>query len=772
MKKAVKQDGFRNHEAMNTLARHLANNYFDVTFGYPTPPDYQDFYKRVLTGGNPRDFATEPRVRNILVVGAGASFAAFGGELCPLAVPAIDKLRSKLDVDMLQKALRQPDLNNPRAPDRFTEEEELVRQLHGIADPKADFESQLTILSKFYTPRQIRDVISRMYHHRYHPHILFETIAHLLKHRFIDVVINYNFDELLDQAVEEELRGGDHRFVLSDGDCEGFSRLMVAEQLKVPVYIKPHGTAGHKSSLRFTKDAYVGMPADLLEFTRKLLYGYTREDHEGQPHVDVNLISIGFAFNSVELVNMLKEHSCLSIFHINTPDLEASLSFQQQIRKLHPKTRHYFLNIAPAKTTGRGKAPSAPVAAENAGWPTLQHAMAALYKGVSCSFAERYRPRHLARHQLVHDLLFVPSTASVPTGAGRRVPSGRKHYFQARLLVELTLALAKGRGRLDLSGLVGDRVGTYFRLWQAEGGESLRRMCEKLHLAKDHGFAGNVYTLAESTATSLDGPASSGPSTEPSPEHPGSYWPLASILWANLLHALRQILDGPLSDHIAHVPPESIIAKLAQLAESEAHELTPRFEADTMLLLNNPRPEYVIPTALGLTTRLESLLRNSKWHLVLTITERAKLLPKVREHAGTGRPDRRVNVIVAEPLNRAALQANLDAHADLLIGPRYELPYWAHNEHMTIVLRRDGEEGEFTPLGAVAYRKRALEQRVTPVYIDNEDDLTLLVMTYFGYVVKAESAPTRGVPDVGFEEAEQKRKDLYREWWRAMQPGQ
>ncbi|HEU4454694.1 MAG TPA: hypothetical protein VFR81_16620 [Longimicrobium sp.] len=762
----------RDQEAMATLARHLANNYFDVTFGHPPPGDVQEFYKRVFKDGRARYYPDEPRVRNILVVGAGVSFAAFGGEQCPLAVPAIHKLKEEMGVDLLQRALRAPDRNTHGAPDRFTEEEMLIRQLHGISDPSADFESQLTILSKFYAPRQIRAAVGRLYHNRHHPHIIFETIAHLLKHRFIDIVVNYNFDEMLDQAIDEELRGGDSHFVLSDGDCERFSRLMVADQLKVPVYIKPHGTASHKSSLRFTKDAYVGMPSDLLEFTRRLLLGHTREDSEAQPYVHVNLISMGFAFNSLELVDMLEGHDRLSVFHINTPELEKSPAFQQQARKLHANTRHYFINVSPPPAdAGRG--------ADGAGgMSTLQEVLESLFETVSGLFDHRYRPRHLTRHQIVHDLLFAPGPppgtrhdpADWPPGAGQRVPQKQDQlYFQARLLIELTLALAKGRGRLDLSGLVGDRVGTYFRLWREAGGKSsLRKVCEDLGLTKDDGFAGNVYAVAESAlAAGSPAPATGWARDEPESGRVARHWPLASVLWRNLAAALRQISGDPLRGQMARLREERMIERLARLAESDAHELTPRFEADTMLLLNNPAPDRVIPTALGLTTRLESLLRRP-WHLALTITERGKILPTIRAHAGGHQGTGRVNVVVAQPLDREELDKHLDEHADILIGERYELPYWAHNEHMFIVLRREVEEGEFEPLGAVSYRKRGLEHRVTPVYVKDDNDLELLVMTYFGYVVKAEGVRTGGVPDVGFKTAMAKKDELYGLWWEEM----
>ena len=40
---------------------------------------------------------------------------------------------------------------------------------------------------------------------RYYPGLAYEILAHLMKHGFIDAIINFNFDEVLDQAIEDEL---------------------------------------------------------------------------------------------------------------------------------------------------------------------------------------------------------------------------------------------------------------------------------------------------------------------------------------------------------------------------------------------------------------------------------------------------------------------------------------------------------------------------------------------------------------------------------------
>lgn len=786
----------RGDAAMELLAACLADNYFDVTFGFPDKPGhFADNYRKVFASGESRDFVRAPRMRNVLLIGAGASFAAFGGELFPTAPSAIEELRKKLGVNGLRDALRLPDGGASNQQDRFEEEEAEFKQLHGIEDPRHDFESQLSILSKFYTPRQVRNALGIIYRNRYYPHLVFETMAHLLKHRFIDVAISYNFDEVLDQAIHEEVRGGDYERVISDGDLADFAHLVVDDTLKVPLYIKPHGTISHKSSLRFTKDAYIGMPSDLLDFTRKILLGHTQEDHEQQrENFRVNLISVGFAFGSVELIDMLRRHPRLRVFHINVEGGRNEALLAAQVRKIGPGVEQYLIGIRPPGSEVH------PDVARTRGWESLNDVMADLFQRVHDRFKEPYKPRHLGRHHLVHHLLFKPYSAEnraareegapvLPHGSGSRVPSDPKHYFLARLCVELAIALAKGNGRIDLQTLVKDRVGIYFRLLQRQepqSGLSLRSICRhRLKLRDEQGFAGNLFTV--------DGWQPPAPDAQPTDTE--VRWKvgagaaeLAERLWQALKGALIPIDDKEFRDHVAawdHPDRRELLLRpLAQLIHSDIHELAPRFAPEELLLLNNPMRERVIHTPLGMTARFEELIEDWRWDLLLSVTEHGKVLGKLGpfrfRNLGTLAEDslvvqRRASIVVADPPDhdQELLRARLQQYrtSGLLIGGDYLLPYWAHNDHMIITCRMGVHRGQFEPLGAISYRRPGLNNRVNPVFINDDEGLELLMRTYFGYVAKAEHYmdPRRGgVPDVDRERTDKTRERLLGQWWDRM----
>lgn len=799
----------RGQAAMTALAKHLADNHFDVTFGFPrkTASFFKD-YRKVFKEKQ-RDFVETPRVRNVVIVGAGVSYAAFGGELFPLAYDAIDELRERLGVRGLRDALGHSDGTVGEVPDRLAEEEEIFRQLYGVKDPRHDFESQLAILSKFYTPRQIRGVLGTIYRPRYYPHIVFETIAHLLKHRFIEAVINYNFDEVLDQAIEEEVRGGDYQYVISDGDCVDLTKLVVDDTLKVPLYIKPHGTISHKSTLRFTKDAYVGMPSDLLAFTKKILMGHTRENPQLQPdRFRVNLISIGFAFTSVELTEMLRGHTRLKVFHINLENESNERLLWDNVAALGNGIEQYLIGVKPGVrgTAGRREA-----------WPSIADAVGDLFERTVDRFEEMYRPRHLARHLFVHSLLFREgdrrmlnrtrrNPRPVPFGSGLRVPVSDRHYHYARLCVELALAVAKGNGRIDLATLVDDRVGIYFREWrqlEPGGGMSLRAICEeRFGLEDDEGFAGNVFTIPGLSAVGIQDVSETEmvelAAIDDEEKFISGTAAFAFKIWKLLKGALLHIDDALFKQHIRERDSQQsrrvTIILLARLVHSDLQELAPRFSMDALLLLNRTEPKSVIHTPLGMMARFMSMVEDPRWDLMLAITEQGKILGKLApEHWRKDVPTdrgvhticRRASIVVADP-PYPRLEHRLEEFRErkLLIGDDYRLPYWAHNDHLIVVLRMCVNPGDFEPLAAISYRRSGLRNRVNPVYINDPDDLELLVRMYFGYVAKSEyymlnesrepasltkrSTARGGVPDVNCEHAMSVRRRLTAKWWDEM----
>jgi hypothetical protein len=760
-----------NRAVIKMLAKCLADNYFCTTVGYVQRKRgrHVEDYERVFDESIklPEESV---RARNIIVVGAGASYAAFGGEAFPLAAQAIAKLRESLHVDALLAALSAPRGAQPsRAtslPNRFHEEEQFFGSAAGASGTQLDFESQLAILAQFYTSHQIRDAMSAFFGKRYWPHMISETMAHLLKHRFVDVIINYNFDETLDQAIEEEVRGGDYCKIVSDGDCpRHLSDLVVGTGLKVPLYIKPHGTISHKSTLRFTKRAYLDAPSDLLRFTETILHGYTVEG-ESSSRLPVNLIAVGFNFGSVELSRMLRGQDKLTVWHINKPGVDGKIKHPETLESVE----HHDIGIE----------------------TDLAAVFESLIGSLHGLFRDPYTPRHLVRHQLVHDLLVEPGCGHAeckdcPPGVVRRVPARESDYLRARVFVELAIAVAKGNGRIDLGSLVHDRVGIYFKAWREtedlrdEGirdKSSLREFCRQFGLKLDKGFVGNLFTAPSKKklveyvrppAAVRDPKVAARPGAED----------LALWIWSKLSGMLSKVDDARLRRSITGMTPEVIdrrvIAPLAGLVSTDVRELAPRFNSDELLLLRGGKRRAVIHTNLGMALAFNDIIHKSDAHLLLAITEHAAFLEKLLPHATVkqGEDQRRLrqraSVIVATPFERSELNRRRDRYRDLLIGDDYELPYWAHNEHLIVAMRMDATVGRFTPIAGIWYRREGLTKRINPIRVDDRKDLKHLVLTFFGYAHKATQFQSdHGVPDVTHRVARRARNDTLLLWWTEM----
>lgn len=363
----------------------VGKNYFN----YRSPEDFKyevksRTYKNLIDvnhQGGRKDSNTPSRV--ILVIGAGASFNTF--KSIPLANSAIDGIHESFKLvkettfaDVVELALEFGNDQGERAlkylykkhynklipsnkikywsdifavvlalAKKYNEELGKLRLYSFVQkSPKSptspDFETSLVLLGKFFPNSDIREQIGRLYNYRHGPVFSYEVIAHLLKHRFIDVVINFNFDELLDHSIRDEMHGDEYIKIISDGDCRPISDLLIDNRLKQAIYIKPHGTVSHKSSMRFTKDHYYELPEDMKNLLSDLI---GCKPSSAVSH-RVNLISLGFGMESLEFNEILARNlplgsNIFDIFYANLKSIEDS---KREIEKTRNNYKRIFQN--------------------------------------------------------------------------------------------------------------------------------------------------------------------------------------------------------------------------------------------------------------------------------------------------------------------------------------------------------------------------------------------------------------------------------------------
>jgi hypothetical protein len=735
-----------NDDALGVLTHDLASNYLDTSLRIDERKDtlreriFTPEFLALPSDGNPHRWQAS---RNILVLGAGASAAAFGTDEFPTVEKAIGRIRSWLE--------EQWGAGEEFISSRLEEESERLRVSYGFSKAPTDFETQLGILAGIYSPQKVAAALTHIYGERYWPHIIFELIAHLLKHRFLDAVINFNFDELLDEAIEEEIGASHHHYIFSDGHCRSLAQIMVGDRLKIPLHIKPHGTVSHASTLRFTKEHYFQLPEGIRAFMQKILSGHYRDDvKEGESYQPyrTNIISVGFGMNSLDLLQMLnsavyhpdgkprRPNTELALFHIN----RAGWGDPEALRKSTGIDRQYFVDV-------------------NSFTQGLEGVLRTLWKRVQEPFTEPFQPRGIARHEIVHMTFFdngsVPGTAGcrVPRAGRRRRPQSDANYFFARLCVEVALALAKGNGRVDLSKHFNDRVGIYFdqlqNLKEPHPYQSFNAVIaafggtDQLHLG---GYARNILSVANAHQWTSAEDAS----------RKLSIW-----LWERLHRALSYIQDPDLESRLTAIcanitERERFISRLKVLVDSDAQDISPNFGHRHLLLFTEPDPDEVLHTNLSLTINFVKMIERP-WDLMLAVSEHGKVLQKLERHTGENRRGlrgRHVCLVVADTDHNPTTNRRLRGYLPYLIGDDrqrfYRLPADRHNEHMILLLRwQEDPEDPFMVTGGIHYRKSGLGNRVNPVYVSarHEPDLDRLLDTFCGYVrqaqVRARAEPAR-----------------------------
>ena len=267
-----------NSNPIDELVTTLLENHIALS----VPPSVCDKARRLLLKSTPAlpagGVLPTPSPRAVIVVlGAGAS--ADTAQL-PLGRATADLLRQRLDVP------------------RHYVDNELERLSIQYRLEETEFETQLLALSKFAGPRLL-DELGAIFGRRFYAAETYELLAHLFKHRFIDCIINFNFDELLDQAIDDEVSRENYWRIVSDGDIPDdivqMQDIQGHGRFRAPLYVKPHGTASHKSSMRFTRGDYFLLPENMRQL---LLECLTR--------TDVTMIVIGFGMQSEEFNRLIR----------------------------------------------------------------------------------------------------------------------------------------------------------------------------------------------------------------------------------------------------------------------------------------------------------------------------------------------------------------------------------------------------------------------------------------------------------------------------------
>lgn len=755
-------------EPLRFLARELAEHYFRI--GVPK----RDHKKLCLPAHR----------RTIAVVGAGASRDAD----LPLAKEAIE---------LVKVALRRPRSDREDELDQRLAAE--LRRLESVYRlNRDDFETTLLALGAIgYMSDRLREILKQLYSAGGCALLQYEMLAHLLKHRFLDAIINFNFDELLDRAIEDELRRGEYRFVLSDGDCPRRLEGEIAQ----PLYIKPHGTVSHPSTMRFTREAYYGLPLGIRTLLEQLL--------SQQP---VTIWVVGFNMQSMEfnlLLQGVRRHSDIIHFNLSEPRPDPPLP--------SAAGQSCFTVRAGDAAVGAPGSETRPTLAEACVmlWSEVvkQLALCEQAPPAAGGNAEKQLPgipiaTAVRRHQIVARLfpwtsggdlesrlassVLPPPPAApastVPESAARDGERNKLRreirYLHDRCAVELAVTIAKSKGLLSLAVLSGDRCGEYYnRMRQCaeklkeldpdsatetpppvaaseQGGDArgdlptatrlaapadltLFEMCEKLGMTKKS--YGREILRLEAAMESLSAQQPARPPGQLRIVDQEAFEKESDLLAKKLAELLAD--DETRNRLRSNWGDDADPKTFAQVLMSLYGDLDVEIRDDPLRLRETVLTDArAIPTLLDLRRQTEWLLEREGWNLLLVSAETAQWLldPRIREAISKRVTEPKHLVLVAaDATHRKSL---LDAYGDRLefLPP---MNWWEHNHHMTIAASVGGLQSKETvrPLGTIYFERRRRTAHMTPLLIGQEGSQAPLEI-FAAYCTKAELGGGGGRP--------------------------
>ena len=627
----------------------------------------------------------QPMRRIVAVVGAGASISAG----LPTTKQAIERIKSVIGPQI------------ERELDRLVLEYRLRRD---------EFETVLLAASRLNRD-DVLDELRKLFSLRYRPSLTHEILAHLLKHRFVDAVINFNFDESLDHSLRDELGGPqNYLHVISDGDCPPVieRELNAHHRFSMPVYIKPHGTVSHKSTMRFTRGDYYLLPGDIKLLLQKLL-----------SDMPICLIVIGFNMQSFEFNDIVARCMKSKDDRIYTYTCEPRPTHDPDfwepvcnddgsvrlpgIRALYSRKRHGHIDPK--------------------GQHTLDVHMRALWREVERKFNRQFAARGIARHEFICSLFqnYDPSTHA-------------SDYLYDRTLAELALATLKAKGFVNTRVLQKGRTGSFFELWRECTGEptTLYELCK--HSMGLEKCSYSREALRVPAAARLKVSERARVLTQPEFNKVGDQFCRRFV--ASLRGPWRSV--GVWRRWMVRSFNEMFFGNEVEVVNTTRSAV--RHE-----LCANPRP---LDTLTALQALALNELRNDEWDTLLCVAETGEWLLKspvfdlLRQ-----RKKRRIAIIVADLTQTDGLVS---------LGCNYrKLNWWLHNQHMTLFIRGEGHV-----LNAFFFERRLRDPRIVPVMVEGGDAYPLL-RVFFAYWIKADKKRLVNPKPIEDEEVVQAQKNYF-----------
>lgn len=630
---------------ISNLARVFIANHLRLCL----PTNLRGRARRVLA-----DVAADPRPRAVyVIVGAGASHETLG---LPLAAEAARLIQAKLDVptEFLELELR-----------RLTMQYRLDRD---------EFETILLALSRFGEQKLLR-ALKDLFAPRFYVTEFHEILAHMLKHRFIDGIISFNFDEVLDQALDDEIGPENYWRIASDGDLPQIdSQLWDGDHRpRVPLYLKPHGTVSHPSSMRFTREAYFLMPESINKLLRGCLSGR------------VTIITVGYSMQSIELLDIIRQADKAEEVGLFAIDRMPNVLDHVGIKNQHT------LSFQPG---------------------ALSNVFEKIWRQIQSGLSGRRLVRGIERHRLIASL-FEQRNHELLRGSRQTDTLARYHLDRA--LVEVTLAVAKAKGFVNLSQLESSRVGRYLRQYlrsRPATTETLVTLCRKVGL-EQVAYSRETMQLFPPGAVTAD---------------PGRLI-LDRAHWKGARNRMVDSLVALLDSGTESFARFTRLLRVVFDAMYDGYEIEVYRRRDAVYDLVFKEVED-LPSFVAMRVYTLEMLE-SPWTKLFIIAESAQWLldEDVKRVIKKQTLPRSIAVIVADEVYKTDV-VNEYRNMGVAVSIK-SIPWWLHNQHMTIALE------ENSPTSVLYFERRLRSSAISPVGLREEIDQRAAMNVFFAYWSKA-----------------------------------
>ena len=554
------------------------------------------------------------------------------------------------------------------------------------------------------------------------PQLGYELIAHLLKHRFIDHVITFNFDEVLDEAIRSELTDDDFVCVTSDHHVPATGN-------DKPHLIKLHGTLSQPETIRFTPDRTATLPEHMVEVLDRIIFHPARAA-ESQV---IRLISLGYAWKDRDFAHYIAARSDLIreiVVVVRDPTDEADVLIGAPER-LYPQAR-----AAAGPRVLRLLLSASTLVPQGADVPSVDTLLWAVWRALFADLTgsagppvpgtPRYPVMPAARHVVLSHLFAGDSSACTR---------------EARFLAELFLHTVECKGMVNVSVMARNC--------------RLHRHGPRPHAGRDPLLSGNLLrraNVADVKETYF--------AVAETPEMLCE-WPVGRRDFAIPATVTEPDLD--VEGHIEYRAAPAVgrvflERQLKTVFDGEEVEVVPSRDPRHEWVFSEPEP---MATYLEFQMATRELLEDGDWTVLLVIAETgawlsSELFAEILRRQTQGGA-RRILCIetstrdlgewhLRKAIERELEQKRRSAHqigTTLLTG---RLAWWKHNRHLT--LGYDGNGRQFTK--GIYFRRRLKSTQISPVRVCQPQDCAELFLTFLSYA-------RRVIEDIDGERAPEQR---------------